>query len=87
MHARRDQVELRHRCLRLVLRIMTILPFDKAVIGTYGDIVRVLGFSRRLIMDRLIAATAIVHDLPLATMDLEDFRAIPDLRLAVWPAQ
>ena len=77
----------RRRRLDVMLRGVTMLPFDTAVIRTYGMIVAALGFSRRQILDRLIAATAIVHDLTLVTLNGADFADIPDLRLEVWPAQ
>jgi predicted nucleic acid-binding protein len=51
----------------------------------YGDIVRANGFSRTRVFDRLIAATALVHDLTLVTINGADFRDNPGLNLEVWP--
>jgi len=87
VHAQPAVADLRRRRLDAMLSAIAILPFDPRVITIYGEMVAALGFSRRQIFDRLIAATAIVHDLVLVTMNEADFRDIPDLRLEVWPAQ
>jgi tRNA(fMet)-specific endonuclease VapC len=63
-----------------------IEPVDSAVITAYGRIVAACGFSRQKIIDRLIAATALVNDLTLVTVNAADFRDIPGLRLEAWPA-
>lgn len=62
-----------------------VVPFDASVVASYGEIVRALGYSRARLIDRLIAATAIVHDLMLITINGDDFRDIPDLALEIWP--
>ena len=77
----------RRRRLELVLRATRLVPFDEAIVPIYGRIVAACGFSRRQVFDRLIAATAILHDLTLVTLNGADFAGIPDLRLEVWPAQ
>lgn len=61
------------------------MAFDQNVVAAYGAVIRVLGFSRPRILDRLIAATAIVYDLTLVTINGADFRDIPGLKLEVWP--
>jgi tRNA(fMet)-specific endonuclease VapC len=68
-------------------RSFDFLPCDAPVVRAYARIIAAAGFSRRRIIDRLIAATAIVHDLTLITMNEADFRDIPDLRIEVWPDQ
>ena len=87
VHANAALAGLRRQRLDAILRALTVLSFDTSVVDAYGRIVASLGFSRRTIMDRLIAATAIVHDLTLITTNADDFAHIPDLRLEVWPAQ
>jgi predicted nucleic acid-binding protein len=62
-----------------------LLHLDEIVVEQYGDIVRANGFSRTRVFDRLIAATALVHDLTLVTINGADFRDIPGLNLEVWP--
>jgi predicted nucleic acid-binding protein len=70
-----------------LLQTMRLVPFDAAIVPIYGEIVAACGYSRRQVFDRLIAATAILHDLTLVTLNGADFADIPDLRLEVWPAQ
>lgn len=41
-------------------------------------------FSRRRIIDRMIAAQALLHDATLVTMNGEDFKDIPGLKLLIW---
>jgi tRNA(fMet)-specific endonuclease VapC len=76
----------RRRGLTDMLESLAVLPFDRAIVDTYGRIVGEIGFMRTRILDRLIAATALVHDLRLVTNDLSDFRDIPGLTLEVWPS-
>ena len=61
-----------------------MLPFEDADARAYTLIVSTLGYSRPLILDRMIAATALVHDLLLITMNGADFRDVPELKLEVW---
>ena len=76
----------RRRLLDALARQLTIVDVDQSVLAGYRRIVEQVGFSRRKIIDRLIAATAIVHDLTLVTINGKDFRDIPGLRIEVWPA-
>lgn len=87
IHTRAAAAAIRRKRLNALLTEAETLPFDMGVIDAYGRIVEALGFSRRQVLDRLIAATAIVHDLTLVTINERDFAGIPDLRLEVWPAQ
>ncbi len=81
--------ELAGRCRRAVdafLANLTILPFDTDAVAAYRHIVITAGYSRRKIADRMVAATALVHDLTLITMNGRDFADIPGLGLEVWPS-
>jgi predicted nucleic acid-binding protein len=78
--------ERRRKRLAILLSTMDVVGFDRAVVDAYGELVRTLGFSRRRVLDRLIAATALVHDFTLITTNGPDFRDIPGLKLEVWPA-
>lgn len=86
VYSRPEIMRTRRIALDALLRRFDIAPFDTRVVEAYGRVVAACGFSRRLILDRLIAATAIVNDLTLITINGADFRDIPDLRLEVWPS-
>ncbi len=76
----------RRRSLERTLRMLNIVNLEPSVARAYGKIVAASGFSRTRVLDRLIAATAIVHGLTLVTINGPDFRDIPALQLQVWPA-
>jgi predicted nucleic acid-binding protein len=61
-----------------------VLPFDNVTIMTARRIYRQLKRDNKIIdiSDILIAATAIVNDLPLATFNRDHFERIRGLRLA-----
>jgi predicted nucleic acid-binding protein len=69
-----------------LLALLPMLGLEGDTITAYGRIVAACGFSRQKIIDRLIAATALVNDLTLVTVNAADFRDIPGLRLEAWPA-
>lgn len=69
-----------------LFRRCTVVPFGNAEADAYSRILSAAAFSRAKVLDRMIAATAIVHDLTLITMNGSDFRDISGLRLEVWPA-
>ncbi|HEY0413823.1 MAG TPA: PIN domain-containing protein [Allosphingosinicella sp.] len=74
---------LRARLDALVGRVEQ-LPFTGREVGAYATIIAALGFSRRRVVDRMIAATALTNDLSLATLNPRDFRGIPGLALEDW---
>ena len=69
---------------RRVFVDIAVLAFDDATIMAARDVYRQLKRESKLIdtSDILIAATAIVNDLPLATLNRHHFERIQDLRLA-----
>lgn len=69
-----------------MLAVMPVLPFDDACVAAYRRIVEEVGFSRRKVIDRMIAATALVHQLTLVTLNGADFTDVPGLDLDAWPA-
>ena len=75
----------RIRLDRLLARF-TIIDLDPPIVDAYRTIIAATGFSRRRIIDRLIAATAIGHGLTLITINGSDFAGIPNLKLEIWPA-
>ena len=70
--------------LDLMLAAIPVVPFGEAAAAAYGVIVNAMGYSRRKMIDRMIAAQAIVHRSPLITLNGNDFRGIPSLRLVEW---
>ncbi len=60
------------------------LPFDQPEAEAYERIIATKGFSRRLVVDRMIAATALANDLLLATLNPRDVRGIPGLTIEDW---
>ena len=82
---REDQAIFRAR-LEKLLETVEELEFTGGEVAAYGSIVATRGFSRRLVIDRMIAATAIVHGIALATLNPRDFRDIPGLTIEDWSA-
>lgn len=60
------------------------LEFTAREVAAYSAIIAARGFSRRLVVDRMIAATALANDVALATLNSRDFRNIPGLRIEDW---
>lgn len=84
VHSKPVLAAKRRAALDILLGGVVVLPFDDADARAYALIVSALGYSRPLILDRMIAATALVHDLLLITMNGADFRDVPELKLEVW---
>ena len=75
----------RRASLDILMETLEVIPFAGEAVQAYARIVAALGYSRRLLIDRMIAATALVHDLPLVTINGPDFRDVTGLKLEVWP--
>lgn len=84
LYSRPELVAQRRAFIDLMLSRFQLLVFDAACASIYRTIVERCGFSRPRTLDRMIAATAMMHDLTLATLNGADFRDIPGLRLEVW---
>lgn len=84
VYARPDEIKRRRAGVDALLRMLPVLDFDSEMSKVYGQIVAQTGFSRRKIIDRMIAATAIVTDLTLITTNGEDFADIDGLKLEIW---
>ena len=61
-----------------------MLAFDDAAADAYRGIVEAVGYSRRKLLDRMIAAQALVHRATLATQNAADFSDVPGLDLLAW---
>ena len=70
--------------LDLLLKRIDVVDFDARSAAAYGRIVQTVGYSRRKLLDRMIAAQALVHRATLVTSNPADFRDIPDLDLFDW---
>lgn len=68
------------------MRRFAVLPISAAVSDRAIALIRRYRLSHGLLIpDTLIAATALVHDIPLLTKNQRDFRFIADLRLPPYP--
>ncbi|QYU69154.1 PIN domain-containing protein [Leptolyngbya sp. 15MV] len=74
----------RRRAIDVMLRDFAVLDFTSDIGAVYGQIIASAGFSRRKVAARMIAATALHHDLTLITLNGRDFRDVPGLRLVEW---
>jgi len=82
----RDPVEIgrRRALLDAILMGIPVIAFDDDCATAYGRILEVAGYSRRKMIDRIIAAQALVHRATLVTCNGEDFRDVPGLALLEW---
>ena len=78
------QSPARRAALDALLPLFEVLDFDAATIASYCAILDHAGFSKRKIADRITAATALVHGLPLVTLNGRDFRDVARLELVEW---
>ena len=81
VHADARNAAIRRRRLDKVLAGTPTLDFGEAEAIAYGQIVAQIGYSRRKVIDRMIAAQAIVIGATLVTLNPSDFSDIPDLNL------
>jgi tRNA(fMet)-specific endonuclease VapC len=77
-------IDRRRDRLLALLRAVPVLPFQTADADVYRTIVGECGFSRRKVLDRMIAAQAIVAGATLVTLNGADFRDVPGLKLLEW---
>jgi predicted nucleic acid-binding protein len=75
---------LRRARLDEMLSAIPSLAFDDVAADAYGKIVASAGYSRRKLLDRMIAAHALVHRCTLVTLNPDDFSDIPGLQLLAW---
>jgi len=82
----RDAADAPARRARLdtLLSAIPVLAFDAAAADAYASIVARAGYSRRKLLDRMIAAQALVHRATLVTMNADDFRDIAGLEMLAW---
>lgn len=78
------QTGVRRPRLDAILAALPVLAFDDIAADAYRRIVESAGYSRRKILDRMIAAQALVHRATLVTGNAADFLEVPGLDLMVW---
>ena len=78
---------IRRARLDAMLKAIPALAFDDIAAKTYGAIVASAGYSRRKLLDRMIAAHALVHRATLVTSNRDDFSDVPGLALLEWPSK
>ena len=76
-----SRASIRRSRLDAMLRALPVLDFDSEAADAYRMIVEAAGYSRRKIVDRMIAAQALAHQATLVTLNADDFRDIPGLSL------
>lgn len=76
--------EMRRARLDVMLSALPTVAFDDAAAAAYGAIVARAGYSRRKLLDRMIAAQALVHRASLVTMNGNDYADVPGLSLVRW---
>jgi tRNA(fMet)-specific endonuclease VapC len=79
-----SQTAVRRARLDTILAAIPTLAFDETAEDAYGAIVAHAGYSRRKLLDRMIAAQALVHRAILVTLNADDFRDVPGLQLEAW---
>ena len=75
---------VRRARLDAMLSAIPALAFDDLAAETYATIVASAGYSRRKLLDRMIAAQTLVHRATLITFNPDDFSDVPGLSLLVW---
>ena len=79
-----EYAAIRRARLDVIIAAIPALAFDDLAAGFYANILVEAGYSRRKILDRMIAAQALAHRATLITMNAQDFSDIPGLDLLDW---
>lgn len=70
------------RMIKRHLATLPLFPLDSEISLKFLELMEAYSLSHRLSLpDALIAATALVHQVELYTLNLKDFRYIPELKL------
>ncbi len=84
VYAQPEHRQKRRNAVDVLLRRLEVIDFDDVMASQYGEIISQASFSRRKIIDRMIAATALVNNLTLITSNGDDFADIAGLSLEIW---
>ena len=79
-----SQAAARGPRLAAILETLPAIAFDDASAEAYRMIVQSAGYSRRKLLDRMIAAQALVLRATLVTRNPTDFQDVPGLDLLTW---
>lgn len=75
---------VRRARLDAMLSAIPTLAFDDEAASAYGAILKQAGYSRRKLLDRMIAAHALIHRARLVTTNPGDFQDVPGLEILGW---
>lgn len=75
---------VRRARLDAILAAIPCIAFDDDAARIYGQIIAGVGYSRRKLLDRMIAAQALLHRATLVTTNAADFQDVPGLKLLAW---
>ncbi|MFI5256508.1 MAG: PIN domain-containing protein [Gemmatimonadales bacterium] len=75
---------VRRARLDTMLAAIPALAFDDAAADAYGRLVAHADYSRRKLLDRMIAAQSLVRRATLVTLNEDHFRDIPELQVEAW---
>ena len=84
VHREPAHAPVRRARLDAMVSAIPVLAFDDLAAEAYGTIVASAGYSRRKLLDRMIAAQALVHRATLVTFNPDDFSDVPSLSLLAW---
>ncbi len=84
IYARPEFADRRRAGVKALLTMLPVLDFDFEMAEAYGRILETTGFSKRKIIDRMIAATALVEGLTVVTVNARDFKDVPGLDVLEW---
>lgn len=84
VYARPELAEQRRAAVDAILAEIDVVDFDDRMAETYGAIIADIGFSRRKVVDRMIAATALAQGLSVITANPADFIDVPGLAVQAW---
>jgi tRNA(fMet)-specific endonuclease VapC len=81
VHREPAESRLRRALLDEIYRGSDLLPFTDREARAYGRIVEAAGYSRRKLLDRMIAAQALVAGATLVTLNPLDFAEVEGLKI------
>jgi tRNA(fMet)-specific endonuclease VapC len=84
VHRDPGEAPVRRARLDALLDAIPVLAFEAEAARAYGEIVAAAGYSRGKLLDRMIAAQALVHRARLVTQNPADFEDVPGLDVVGW---